>query len=92
MSATEQYEVVIGLEVHAQLKTRTKLFCGDTTAFGKEPNQRVVDHLLLNSRVGIEADRIIWENISLLQTPESADCIALRFGERTCRSSRFLSK
>jgi len=33
-----KYEVVIGLEVHAELATKTKLFCGCTTAFGGEPN------------------------------------------------------
>jgi len=32
------YEVVIGLEVHAQLRTRTKMFCGCSTAFGAPPN------------------------------------------------------
>ncbi|MEM3018438.1 MAG: Asp-tRNA(Asn)/Glu-tRNA(Gln) amidotransferase GatCAB subunit B, partial [Candidatus Bathyarchaeia archaeon] len=32
------YEAVIGLEVHAQLLTRSKIFCGCSTAFGKEPN------------------------------------------------------
>ena len=32
------YEVVIGLEVHVQLTTRTKIFCGCSTAFGQEPN------------------------------------------------------
>ena len=32
------YEVVIGLEVHAQLRTRTKMFCGCPTAFGAPPN------------------------------------------------------
>jgi aspartyl-tRNA(Asn)/glutamyl-tRNA(Gln) amidotransferase subunit B len=32
------YQPVIGLEVHVQLKTRTKLFCGDVTEFGAEPN------------------------------------------------------
>jgi aspartyl-tRNA(Asn)/glutamyl-tRNA(Gln) amidotransferase subunit B len=32
------YETVIGLEVHAQLLTRSKLFCGCTTQFGAEPN------------------------------------------------------
>lgn len=32
------YETVVGLEVHAQLKTASKLFCGDSTAFGSEPN------------------------------------------------------
>jgi aspartyl-tRNA(Asn)/glutamyl-tRNA(Gln) amidotransferase subunit B len=33
-----QFETVIGLEVHAQLKTRTKIFCGCSTAFGAPPN------------------------------------------------------
>ena len=33
--------MVIGLEVHAQLLTRTKLFCGDTTVFGQPPNTQV---------------------------------------------------
>ena len=32
------YETVIGLEVHAQLLTRTKMFCGCATAFGAAPN------------------------------------------------------
>ncbi|MDX5936462.1 Aspartyl/glutamyl-tRNA(Asn/Gln) amidotransferase subunit B [Acidithiobacillus thiooxidans ATCC 19377] len=32
------WEVVIGLEVHAQLNTATKIFCGCPTAFGAEPN------------------------------------------------------
>src|ERR1700683_1237684 len=35
------YEVVVGLEVHAQLLTQTKLFCGDSAAFGAEPNTHV---------------------------------------------------
>jgi aspartyl-tRNA(Asn)/glutamyl-tRNA(Gln) amidotransferase subunit B len=34
----EKYEVVIGLEVHAQLKTESKIFCGCSTRFGDEPN------------------------------------------------------
>jgi len=33
-----KYEAVIGLEIHAQLRTRTKLFCGCSTEFGKAPN------------------------------------------------------
>ncbi len=37
----QQYEIVIGLEVHAQLLTKTKLFCSDTTEFGREPNTQV---------------------------------------------------
>ncbi|MCK9200673.1 MAG: Asp-tRNA(Asn)/Glu-tRNA(Gln) amidotransferase subunit GatB [Gallionella sp.] len=33
-----QWEIVIGLEVHAQLSTNSKIFCGASTAFGAEPN------------------------------------------------------
>lgn len=35
------FEAVIGLEVHAQLATRTKLFCGCSTAYGAAPNTQV---------------------------------------------------
>lgn len=37
----EKYEVVVGLEIHAQLNTNTKLFCGDSIAFGAMPNTHV---------------------------------------------------
>ena len=37
----EAYETVIGLEVHAQLLTQSKLFCGDSAAFGGEPNTHI---------------------------------------------------
>jgi aspartyl-tRNA(Asn)/glutamyl-tRNA(Gln) amidotransferase subunit B len=37
----EKYEAVIGLEVHAQLATSSKLFCGDSTAFGAAPNTHI---------------------------------------------------
>jgi len=33
-----EYEPVIGLEVHAQLLTRSKIFCGCSTTFGEQPN------------------------------------------------------
>ncbi len=33
-----EFETVIGLEVHAQLKTKSKIFCGCSTAFGAPPN------------------------------------------------------
>jgi aspartyl-tRNA(Asn)/glutamyl-tRNA(Gln) amidotransferase subunit B len=36
-----KYEAVIGLEVHAQLATKSKLFCGDSIEFGAEPNTHV---------------------------------------------------
>lgn len=37
------YETVIGLEVHAQLLTRSKLFCGCSTSFGATPNQHTCE-------------------------------------------------
>lgn len=37
----QQYEVVIGLEVHVELKTKTKIFCSCPTTFGGEPNTHV---------------------------------------------------
>ncbi|HKP88844.1 MAG TPA: Asp-tRNA(Asn)/Glu-tRNA(Gln) amidotransferase subunit GatB [Thermoleophilaceae bacterium] len=38
--ADRHYEPVIGLEIHVQLSTRTKMFCGCALSFGEEPNTR----------------------------------------------------
>ncbi len=40
MSANDTYEAVIGLEVHAQLLTDSKIFCGCSTKFGLPPNSQ----------------------------------------------------
>ena len=39
--AREDYETVIGLEIHAELSTKTKIFCSCPTEFGAEPNTHV---------------------------------------------------
>ena len=41
MPDVDKYEAVIGLEVHTQLLTKSKLFCGDSTQFGNPPNTNV---------------------------------------------------
>ena len=38
MNGTRQYEPVIGIEIHVQLRTRTKMFCGCALSFGEPPN------------------------------------------------------
>ena len=40
MSSTPAYETVIGLEIHAQLATRAKIFSGSATAYGAPPNEQ----------------------------------------------------
>ena len=37
----KEFETVVGLEIHAELKTASKLFCSCSTAFGGEPNTHV---------------------------------------------------
>jgi aspartyl-tRNA(Asn)/glutamyl-tRNA(Gln) amidotransferase subunit B len=41
MSLPEPWEMVVGLEVHTELKTRSKMFCGCANSFGAEPNTNI---------------------------------------------------
>lgn len=41
MKVADKYEAVIGLEVHVQLNTKSKAFCGDSATFGGEPNTHI---------------------------------------------------
>jgi len=41
MTIYDQYETVIGLEIHVQLQTKSKAFCGDDARFGGAPNTHI---------------------------------------------------
>ena len=56
--ATGEWEVVIGLEVHAQVTSNAKLFSGASTAFGAEPNSQVsLDELAMDAAAVEERER-----------------------------------
>ena len=41
MNFTDRYELVVGLEIHVQLSTKSKLFSGDTNSYNACPNENV---------------------------------------------------
>ncbi len=45
-------EAIIGLEVHAQLLTKSKIFCGCSTEFGAEPNPQLANEILKRELAG----------------------------------------
>jgi aspartyl-tRNA(Asn)/glutamyl-tRNA(Gln) amidotransferase subunit B len=78
-----EFEPVIGLEVHAQLKTRTKIFCGCSTEFGAPPNTHVCPVCLGMPGVLPVLNRAVVE---------SALRMALATGCTIARESRFARK
>jgi len=74
-----QWETVIGLEIHAQLATKSKIFSGSSTAFGAEPNTQanVVDLGLPGALPVLNAEAVrLAVTFGLRSTPWS---IAARF-------------
>ena len=95
--AERHYEPVIGLEIHVQLKTRTKMFCGCELSFGDEPKRRIMLGAYALSAGYYEAfygkaqqirtvirreHEALFERFDLLVSPTSPT-VAFRLGERT---------
>src|SRR5512147_3013804 len=77
------FEPVIGLEIHAQLLTATKIFCGCSTAFGAPPNTHVCPVCMgLPGALPVLNRKVV----------EYALKVALATGCRVARVSRFARK
>jgi aspartyl-tRNA(Asn)/glutamyl-tRNA(Gln) amidotransferase subunit B len=76
----KEYEIVIGLEIHCQLATNSKAFCGDSTAFGNEANTQTSPVSLAHPGTLPVANRRVFEYAARL---------GLALGCHINRSSRF---
>lgn len=77
------FEAVIGLEVHAQLKTKTKIFCNCSTAFGAPPNTHVCPVCLgMPGVLPVLNKKVVDFTL----------CMALATNCRVARESRFARK
>jgi aspartyl-tRNA(Asn)/glutamyl-tRNA(Gln) amidotransferase subunit B len=62
----KSYETVIGLEVHLQLDTNTKIFCGCSTTFGNEPNTQTCPVCLgLPGSLPVLNERVLQDGIKI---------------------------
>lgn len=86
MSRTTQYEAVIGLEVHAQLLTRSKNFCGCSTRFGEPPNTQTCPICIGMPGVLPVLNRTAVEYA--IKTALALDCAITQFG-RFARKNYF---
>ena len=86
----DTYQMIVGLEVHVQLQTESKLFCGCRTTFGSSPNTQTCPictgmpgTLPVLNRKALELSIKTGEKLSLLHgvSPPEGWSIALRVGK-----------
>ena len=81
--AVAQFEPTLGLEVHVELNTHTKMFCGCTTTFGGEPNTQTCPVCL-----GLPGSLPVVNQVAI----ESAIKIGLALNCKIAPFSRFARK
>ena len=87
----KDYEVVIGLEVHVELATKTKIFCGCSTEFGGAPNSHTCPVCtgmpgslpVLNKKVVAFFYLLVYLLAALAQMVGTAFCIMVGEGSVT---------
>ena len=77
-----EFETVIGLEVHAQMNTKSKIFCGSSAAFGGEPNEHTTT-VYLHSNTMVEIFKFF--SLHLGRSPVLSRPLAAKADKTTCR-------
>lgn len=97
---SKTYETVIGLEVHVELATKTKIFCGCSTAFGGAPNTHtcpvctgmpgslpVLNKAVVEKAVAVGLQRTVQSHRTVSLTVR---IISIRITRRTTRFRSFI--
>ncbi len=84
-----KFEPVIGLEVHAQLKTKTKIFCACSTSFGAPPNTHTCPVCLgMPGVLPVLNKKVVDYTLRMALATNCTDCP----GKPFCTQKLFLSR
>lgn len=82
MSNENKYEAVIGLEVHAQLNTKTKIFAGEPSSYGAAPNSQVSVITLALPGILPKLNKEVVEKAAMMGLACQSDISSINYFER----------